>query len=224
MQIAIDGPAGAGKSTVAKRVAERLGYLYIDTGAMYRALTYLVLRKKANPYDEDSVCRIQQGMNLQLHPVPGTAACRVVVDGEDVTEQIRHPDVGRLVSIVSSYSRVRKAMVALQQELAKGRNVVMDGRDIGTTVLPSAELKIFLSASMEERARRRLAEMLAKGHDLTMEMVITDLKQRDLIDSTREVSPLRKADDAVEIDTTHLTIDEVVAQILALAGRRGKCV
>lgn len=220
MQIAIDGPAGAGKSTVAKLVAEKLGYLYIDTGAMYRALTYLVLQKGADPGDEESVFHTLRGMDLQFHPGAGTSSYRVTVNGVDITERIRHPDVGKFVSLVSSYGRVREAMVALQQELAEGRNVVMDGRDIGTTVLPNAELKIFLSASVEERARRRLNELAAKGYDLTLAKVIADLKQRDHIDSTRAVSPLRKAEDAVEIDTTDLSIDQVVERILALVAWR----
>ncbi|HHX02292.1 MAG TPA: (d)CMP kinase [Firmicutes bacterium] len=220
MQIAIDGPAGAGKSTVAKLVAERLGFIYIDTGAMYRALTYLVLQKDADPYDEENVYTIQQEMDLQLLPAADATSCRVLVNGEDVSEKIRHPDVGKAVSVVSSHGRVRWAMVALQQELASGCNVVMDGRDIGTTVLPKAELKIFLSASVEERAKRRLAELVQKGHRLTLEAVIADIKKRDHIDSTRAISPLRMAEDAVEIDTTDLSVDQVVEEILALVVRR----
>ncbi|HHT36202.1 MAG TPA: (d)CMP kinase [Firmicutes bacterium] len=225
MQIAIDGPAGAGKSTVAKLVASRLGYLYIDTGAMYRALTYLVLEAGVEPSSEEEVHRIQQQMDLRLVPAADAlVSCRVFIGDTEITEAIRRPEVSQYVSIIASHPKVRSGMVRMQQQLAAANNVVMDGRDIGTTVLPDADVKVFLCASVEERARRRYNELVAKGHDLDFGKLVSDLKQRDHLDSTRAVSPLRKADDAVEIDTTDLTVAEVVEQVLKLAARREKSV
>lgn len=222
MQIAIDGPAGAGKSTVARQVALRLGYLYIDTGAMYRALTYQVILDAVDPNNEEAVYSVLQQLDLRLVPVKqaNNVSCCVFIGDNEVTEQIRKPIVSQLVSAVSSHYKVRKEMVKLQQELAKSQDVVMDGRDITTTVLPDAELKIYLNASVEERAKRRLLEFKSKGHPVELDDLITQINQRDRLDSTRKVSPLRKAEDAVEIDTTMLTIDQVVERILALAVRR----
>lgn len=222
MQIAIDGPAGAGKSTVARQVALRLGYLYIDTGAMYRALTYQVILDAVDPNNEEAVYSVLQQLDLRLVPVKqaNNVSCCVFIRDNEVTEQIRKPIVSQLVSAVSSHYKVRKEMVKLQQELAKSQDVVMDGRDITTTVLPDAELKIYLNASVEERAKRRLLELKSKGHPVELDDLITQINQRDRLDSTRKVSPLRKAEDAVEIDTTMLTIDQVVERILALAVRR----
>ncbi|NMB39324.1 MAG: (d)CMP kinase [Firmicutes bacterium] len=222
MQIAIDGPAGAGKSTVARQVALRLGYLYIDTGAMYRALTYQVILDAVDPNNEEAVYSVLQQLDLRLVPVKqaNNVSCCVFIGDNEVTEQIRKPIVSQLVSAVSSHYKVRKEMVKLQQELAKSQDVVMDGRDITTTVLPDAELKIYLNASVEERAKRRLLELKSKGHPVELDDLITQINQRDRLDSTRKVSPLRKAEDAVEIDTTMLTIDQVVERILALAVRR----
>lgn len=221
MQIAIDGPAGAGKSTVAKMVADKLGYLYIDTGAMYRALTYFVLQEGLDPHSEEQVYQLLQKMDLRLIPSTDTGvSCRVFIGEQEITEEIRKPTVSQYVSIVASYSSVRTAMVELQRRMAALNDVVMDGRDIGTTVLPNADLKIFLSASVEERAKRRYQELLSKGVVLDFDQLIAEIKQRDLADSTRAVSPLRKAEDAVEIDTTELTVAQVVEQVLKLAVRR----
>lgn len=221
MQIAIDGPAGAGKSTVAKMVADKLGYLYIDTGAMYRALTYFVLQEGLEPHSEEQVYQLLQKMDLRLIPSTDTGvSCRVFIGEQEITEEIRKPTVSQYVSIVASHSSVRTAMVELQRRMAALNDVVMDGRDIGTTVLPNADLKIFLSASVEERAKRRYQELLSKGVVLDFDQLIAEIKQRDLADSTRAVSPLRKAEDAVEIDTTELTVAQVVEQVLKLAVRR----
>ncbi|NLM68771.1 MAG: (d)CMP kinase [Firmicutes bacterium] len=221
MQIAIDGPAGAGKSTVAKMVADKLGYLYIDTGAMYRALTYFVLQEGLDPHSEEQVYQLLQKMDLRLIPSTDTGvSCRVFIGEQEITEEIRKPTVSQYVSIVASHSSVRTAMVELQRRMAALNDVVMDGRDIGTTVLPNADLKIFLSASVEERAKRRYQELLSKGVVLDFDQLIAEIKQRDLADSTRAVSPLRKAEDAVEIDTTELTVAQVVEQVLKLAVRR----
>lgn len=222
MQIAIDGPAGAGKSTVAKLVASKLGYTYIDTGAMYRALTYQVIRAMVDLNNEDQVAVVLANMDLKLAPSStNEQPCLVLVDNEDVTQHIREQIVTQHVSTVSSHAKVRSKMVALQQQLGVAGNVVMDGRDIGTTVLPNAELKIFLQASVEERARRRLIDLSAQGYDLTFEGLITQIRARDHQDSTRKVSPLCKAIDAIEVDTTSQEIDEVVEIILSLARRRG---
>lgn len=183
MQIAIDGPAGAGKSTVAKMVADKLGYLYIDTGAMYRALTYFVLQEGLDPHSEEQVYQLLQKMDLRLIPSTDTGvSCRVFIGEQEITEEIRKPTVSQYVSIVASHSSVRTAMVELQRRMAALNDVVMDGRDIGTTVLPNADLKIFLSASVEERAKRRYQELLSKGVVLDFDQLIAEIKQRDLAD------------------------------------------
>ncbi len=223
MKIAIDGPAGAGKSTIARRVAASLGYIYIDTGAMYRALTCQVLRANVDPTDEDRVYDILLHLNLSLrHRKIKTRGNQVFIGETDVTQTIRDPAVSENVSMVASHKKVRQAMVSLQQRLANANDVVMDGRDIGTTVLPKADLKIFLHASVTERAKRRMLELERQGHQITIAELEKQVDQRDKADSTREVSPLRKADDAEEIDTTHLTIREVVDIVLTLVSRRKK--
>lgn len=223
MQIAIDGPAGAGKSTVAKLVADKLGFLYVDTGAMYRALTFQVLQQGIDPKDDLAVFSILQKLDIKLLPPASKGEpCRVLVNHQEVTDQIRDPSVSQNVAIVASHALVRKAMVDLQRRLAASTDVVMDGRDIGTTVLPQADVKVFLTASTEERARRRCAELVQQGYEVNLNDLAADIQKRDHLDMTREVSPLRKADDAVEIDTTHLSIDQVVDRVLELVARREK--
>lgn len=223
MQIAIDGPAGAGKSTVAKRVATKLGYIYIDTGAMYRALTYQVIKQAVDVADPQAVYAVLTQMDLRIIPVKTEdGICRVFIGSKEVTQQIREQRVTQNVSVVSSYYHVREAMVKLQQALAKSNDVVMDGRDIATVVLPHADLKIYLNASVQERAKRRLVELKHKGYRIELDQLVEQIKQRDLFDSSRKISPLRKDKEAVEIDTTGMTIDEVVAMILDLAARRDK--
>lgn len=212
--IAIDGPAGAGKSTVAKIVAEKLGYTYIDTGAMYRGVAWKTLRDDKDAPDE-AILRAMQGIDVRLACTE--SGTRVTVDGTDVTAEIRTPEVTHIVSRVAALGPVREKMVELQRAMAADGAVVMDGRDIGTNVLPNADVKIFLTASVEERARRRYDEMVAKGYAVNFDALKDEIASRDKQDSERAISPLRQAEDAVLLDSTALTIDEVVARILELS-------
>lgn len=212
--IAIDGPAGAGKSTVARAVARALNYLYIDTGAMYRAIALAVLEAGLRPDDAERVERLARRLHVQLVPTP--RGDRVLLDGRDVTEPIRTPEVSQAVSPVAAIPGVRDHLVALQRQLAGRGGVVMDGRDIGTVVLPDADVKLFLTASVEERARRRWLELQAAGHRRSLESIRENIESRDRLDATRDVSPLRKAEDAVEIDTTDKSVDEVVELVLSV--------
>ncbi|RYG73657.1 (d)CMP kinase [Lentibacillus lipolyticus] len=210
--VAIDGPAAAGKSTIAKIVANELAYTYIDTGAMYRALTLKVLREKVDLEDNHAITELLAQTNMQLEQ--GENGQHVLMDGEDVTVAIRSERVTNHVSYVAKHPSVRKEMIQRQRELANKRSVVMDGRDIGTHVIPDAEVKIFLQASVEERAKRRYDENMQKGFTTDFEKLKEEIKQRDRIDSKREVAPLIKADDAVEVNTTNLTINQVAASVL----------
>ena len=210
--IAIDGPAAAGKSTVAKMIAQKLSYIYIDTGAMYRALTLKALKKSVSFDDEKELSNLLKETTIDLKQKNDEQI--VELDGEDVTRDIRSQEVTNNVSYVAKHLLVREEMVKRQQELAENRGVVMDGRDIGTYVLPNAEVKIFLIASVDERATRRHEENLQKGFPSNIQGLKKEIKQRDLLDSKREVAPLIKAEDAIEIDTTSLTIEEVSKLIL----------
>ncbi len=218
ISIAIDGPAAAGKSTVAKIVAEKLSYLYIDTGAMYRALTYKALKENVNIEDEQALALLLSDTDIQLKPANSEQL--VIVDGEEVTEKIREQYVTNAVSIVAAHGLVRKDMVSRQKDLGERGGIVMDGRDIGTKVLPHAELKIFLLATVDIRAKRRHEENLNKGFPSDLSQLKEEIKLRDKNDIERENSPLQKAVDAIEIDTSTLSIDEVVARILTLAQER----
>ncbi|UJL48108.1 (d)CMP kinase [Virgibacillus sp. NKC19-16] len=213
--IAIDGPAAAGKSTVAKIVAEKLSYIYIDTGAMYRALTLQAMIENIDLDDEDLLVNLLKRIDIKLKQ--GESGQIISVDGTDVTSEIRSQKVTNNVSFVAKHANIRKEMVNRQQNLAANRGVVMDGRDIGTHVLPNAEVKIFLVATVEERAKRRYEENLKKGFQSNIEALKREIEQRDLIDSKREAAPLIKADDAFEIDTTSLSINDVAQRILAKA-------
>lgn len=213
--IAIDGPAGSGKSTTARLVAQKLGYIYIDTGAMYRALTLKVIESGIDPNDESSIIKIAENTKIELLYENGNL--KVILDGKDVSEKIRSPEVTSLVSIVSAHPKLRDIMVKKQRELGRNGGVVMDGRDIGTVVFPDADLKIFMTADVRERAKRRQKELKAQGFNVEIEKLIKEIEERDKFDSTREVGPLKKADDAIEIDTTNLTIDEQVELVLKKA-------
>lgn len=218
ISIAIDGPAAAGKSTVAKIVAEKFSYIYIDTGAMYRAITYKAQKAEINLEDEDALFQLLENTKIELFP--GDNGQLVFLDGDDVTNDIRSSEVTNNVSIVAIHKLIREEMVKRQQEFAVNGGVVMDGRDIGTFVLPNAEVKVFLLASVEERAQRRHLENLQKGFPSDLEKLKEEIAARDKIDSEREVAPLRKAKDAIEIDTSSLTIHEVVDRIVNLAAER----
>lgn len=218
MQIAIDGPAGAGKSTVAKKVANELNYLYIDTGAMFRALTYEALRLNVDVNDGKQLSQLLKGLEIEF--IPNENGQRVLVNNTDVTEEIRSQKVTNNVAAVATHKEVRAEMLARQRQLASKSSVVMDGRDIGTCVLKDAPLKIFLTASAEERARRRHQELKMKGIHTDINQLKKEIEERDKRDSEREIAPLKKAEDAIEIDSTHLTIDEVVQKILALVKER----
>lgn len=219
LRIAIDGPAAAGKSTVAKIVAGKLSYLYIDTGAMYRSLTYKALKLNIDLHDDNELKELLAQTIITLEPTEDGQI--VYVDGENVTDEIRQATVTNSVSHVAVHPQVREEMVSRQQQLAKQGAVVMDGRDIGTHVIPDAEIKVFLLASVNERAQRRHEENISKGFPSDLEQLKVEIARRDKIDSEREVAPLKKADDATEIDTTSLSIPEVVDQIMLLVERKG---
>ena len=221
LNIGIDGPVGAGKSTVADAVAQRLGILHLDTGAMYRALGLTALRRKIDIQDAKAVVGLCDSVHISVsHEADGQ---HTYADGEDVTGLIRTPEVGMAASTVSRYAEVRKAMVRLQQQLAAETDMLLDGRDICTTVLPKATAKIFLTATAEERARRRWLELQQKGLPDTYEEVLKALKERDHQDMNRAVEPLRQAEDAVLVDSTDLDFDQVVERILEIVEekRRG---
>lgn len=218
MKIAIDGPAGAGKSTIAKLLAKKLGILYLDTGAMYRAVGLKAIENGVDVTDETAVKKMLDSTTVDVKSEEGVQ--HVYLDGKDVTGKIREHRVSKAASDISAVPCVRYRMVDLQREIAARCDTVLDGRDIGTFVLPNAEYKIFLTASVAERARRRYEELKAKGEECTLESVASDIEKRDYNDSHRALAPLRKADDAVEIDTTDLSIEEVADKITALIGGR----
>lgn len=218
IQIAIDGPAGAGKSTIAKIVAENLGYTYIDTGAMYRAVTYKALNQNIELSDADSLEAMLLNTNIVLKP--SSKGQLVFVDGEDVTQLIRSNEVTANVSQVAAHANIREILVAKQQQLAADGGIVMDGRDIATHVLKDAELKIFMSASVEERAKRRFIDNEKRGIPSTIEKLKEEIALRDKLDSEREASPLIQAEDAIYLDTTALSIEEAANEILTLAKQK----
>lgn len=213
-QIAIDGPAGSGKSTVAKILAQKLSYVYVDTGAMYRCVT-LAAKKRGIAYsDESAISELVHQIAIEF--IPADPVQKVILDNEDVTFDIRSEEVTNNVSLVSSYKQVREVLTAMQRQIANDNSVIMDGRDIGTTVLPNADLKIFLVASVQERAQRRYKELVAKGVQIDFEQLKEEIEIRDYKDSHREISPLKQAKDAILLDTTGLTIDEVTENILKI--------
>jgi len=217
--VAIDGPAGAGKSTIAKLAAEKLGYAYIDTGAMYRSVAWKFLQT-GKAFDEDFISGLSKTMLIDFKPE--AKINRVFVDGTEVTDAIRTPEVTAIVSRVAAIGAVREAMVDQQRRMGEAGGVLMDGRDIGTVVFPNAQLKIFLTASVEERARRRYAEMVAKGQQVDLQQLQADIAERDKQDSERAISPLRQAEDALLLDTSDMGISEVTDRILQLVQERAQ--
>lgn len=219
-QIAIDGPASAGKSTIAKILASNLGYIYVDTGAMYRTVTLAVKRAHIDYNDESKVIELLDKINIDFEP--DVSGQRVFLNRDDVTEEIRSNEITNNVSQVAAYADVRTDLVERQRQLAKEANIIMDGRDIGTTVLPHAQVKIFLVASVDERAQRRYKENMAKGMTADLETLKADIALRDYKDSHRAISPLIQADDAILVDTTGHSIEEVVTEITAIINDRQK--
>ena len=208
MRIAIDGPGGAGKSTIAKIVAKELGIDYIDTGAMYRAFAYKMKEKGIDPGNLESIKEMLKVTEIDF------SCGDILLDGETVNDQIRMPEISKLASDCSALAPVREKLVALQREMGRRKSIIMDGRDIGTNVLTDAEFKFYMTASKEERAHRRHSELLVKGQEISFEDVLNDITIRDHNDMTRKLNPLKKADDAVELDTTEMTIEEVCKFIL----------
>lgn len=203
VSIAIDGPSGAGKSTLAKKLAERLGFVYVDTGAIYRTIGLRALRSGTDPRDAAAVAAMLKSVHLEIR-YGDDGLQHMILDGEDVTEEIRLPEVSRYASQVSAHPCVRDYLLEMQRSLARTHSVIMDGRDIGTVVLPEADVKIFLTAAPEERARRRCRELEQRGTPQPYEEVLSDIRERDKNDMERPVAPLRQAEDAVLVDTTHL--------------------
>lgn len=211
--IAIDGPAGAGKSTIAKKVAKELSFIYVDTGAMYRAIAYYMLQNNVAK-DEAAVAKEVENVDVKLAYVDGEQ--QVLLNGENVSSFIRTEEVGNMVSFVAKVSEVRAKLLDLQRNLAKENDIIMDGRDIGTNVLPNADVKVYLTASSEERANRRYKELCEKGISCDRDEIERDIIARDEQDMNREIAPLKQAEDATLIDSSHMTIDEVVAAIIKL--------
>ena len=218
--IAIDGPAASGKSTLGRHLADALGYLFFDTGVMYRAVTWLALQRGTDVNDESAIAALAENAQIDVLPAskPDGRGCDVVVDGKDITWAVRQPDVDRNVSTVATYRNVRRAMTEQQRRIGMRGKVVMVGRDIGTVVLPEADLKIYLDASAPERANRRHKENKARGSDLDYDDILDTVLERDRIDSTRDVAPLRAAHDAVVIDSDKRSADEVFEEVRRLCG------
>jgi len=223
ISIAIDGPAGSGKSTIARAAALKFKYIYIDTGAMYRAITLKAIQQKISIEDKASLTQLAKKTLIRFRYIEtdGLSQLRVIMDGGDVSEAIRSLEVTGNVSAVSAVAGVREALVELQRNMAREGGVIMDGRDIGTVVLPDAELKVFLTASVKERSKRRWLELQANGVKVSLEELEEQIQKRDQLDSTREVNPLRQAEDAILLDTTSLSIDEVTDRIVKLALTKG---
>lgn len=218
-QIAIDGPAGAGKSTIARKLAKKKGFIYVDTGAMYRAMAYFLLTKKINPTDKYAIEKNCQRANISISYEKGEQI--VLLNGKNVNGVIRSEEVGNMASASSSNPKVRERLTLLQKKLAKTNNVVMDGRDIGTCVLPDAELKVFLTAEPNVRAQRRYNELRSKGISCDIRQIEADIVKRDKQDMTRKIAPLKQAEDAILLDTSNMNVDEVVKAILKLCRSKG---
>ena len=219
ISIAIDGPAGAGKSTIARRLAAEMGYHYVDTGAIYRTVAYFFDLWGVSPKDIDGISRYIDELTVRIE-YDAQGVQHMIMNGMDVTGDIRTPEISQKASLISAHAIVRDMLLDMQRELARRHNVVMDGRDIATVVLPNADVKIFLTASPEIRAKRRFAELQAKGEKTTLEKVLSDMKARDKQDSTRTVAPLRCAPDAVKLDTSEMNLEEAKNAILELVRRK----
>ena len=215
--IAIDGPAGAGKSTIAKIVAKKMGAIYVDTGAMYRAIALYLIRAGISADDKEGIEKSCDDASVSIEYKDGAQI--VILNGENVNDYLRSEEVGNMASKSSANARVREKLVSLQRELAKTKDVVMDGRDIGTVVLPDANLKIYLTASAKTRAQRRAKELIEKGEEVDINVIEKEIIERDERDMTREISPLKKADDAIEIDSSDMSIEEVTQAIATLADK-----
>ena len=209
--VAIDGPAGAGKSTIAKLVAKKKGYIYVDTGAMYRGLAFHFLKKKADPEDRQAVAEACRDAEVTIGYEDGVQ--QIYLNGENVTGMLRTEEVGNMASKTSAIPEVREKLLELQRSLAREKDVIMDGRDIGTNILPNADVKIYLTASVETRARRRYDELKEKGTDCSLDEIARDIRERDERDMTREIAPLKKAEDAILVDSSDMTIQQVVDEI-----------
>jgi len=212
--IAIDGPAGAGKSTIAKAVAQKLQYIYVDTGAMYRAIAIYFIKNKIDPTDEEAINKACGNVNITIEYLDGEQ--QVILNGENITSILRNEEVGKIASKTSIYAKVRNKLVELQRELARTTDVIMDGRDIGTTVLPHANVKIYLTASVEARASRRFEELKEKGECPDFNVIKNDIENRDYQDMNRENSPLRQADDAVLVDSSEIDLNETIDTIIKI--------
>ena len=217
--IAIDGPAGAGKSTIAKRLAKELGYQYVDTGAIYRTVAYFLDLWGVSPKDIDGVTRYIDELTIGIE-YDDEGVQHMIMNGMDVTSDIRTQDISQKASLVSAHAIVRDVLLDMQRDVAKSYNVIMDGRDIGTVVLPKANVKIFLTASAEVRARRRTEELTAKGQKANYNQILKEIQQRDYQDTHREVAPLKLARDSIKVDTSEMDIDQVVAEIKTIVGKK----
>lgn len=214
INVALDGPSGAGKSTIAKAVAKRLEFVYVDTGALYRAIAYYVVKNGIDQNDENAVAACLNDIKVSMKYVDGEQ--RVVLNEQDVSDKLRTPEISMAASKVSAIPKVRQFLFQLQQDIARTNDIIMDGRDIATVVLPNAQVKIFLTAAAEERADRRFKELQEKGDPSTYEQVLEDIRRRDYNDTHRQVAPLRKADDAIEVDSTDMTVEEVIERIVEI--------
>ena len=217
--IAIDGPAGAGKSTIAKRLAKELGYYYVDTGAIYRTVAYFLDLLGVSPKDADGVERYIDELTIEIE-YDEDGKQHMIMNGMDVTGEIRTQDISQKASLVSAHAVVREVLLDMQRDVAKAHNVIMDGRDIGTVVLPKADVKIFLTASPEVRAKRRTEELLAKGQEAVYEVVLKEIQQRDYQDTHREIAPLKMAKDSIKLDTSELDIDGVIDAMKKIIGEK----
>lgn len=217
MSIAIDGPAGAGKSTIAKKVAKELGYIYVDTGALYRTVALFMIQNKININDENEVNKALDRIDISMKYEDGIQ--NIYLNRENVNSLIRTIEVSKIASKTSTYKKVREKLLFLQKDIAKKNKVVMDGRDIGTVILPNADLKIFLTASAKVRGERRYKEIIERDERADLQSIIEDIEKRDEQDKNRAISPLRKANDAIEIDSSYMTIDEVTKKIISLLNK-----